>query len=111
MARKSISQFKVNKIKKMLLEGKTSLEVASALGVSAATVNKYRANFKKQGLSFPNNRGRKPSKNITETKVKTEIPNGIRNSSFTYVIDGTNVSFNTRPKTILISKTRMLVEF
>ena len=111
MSRKSISTFKINKIKTMLLEGQTSLEVASALGISAATVNNYRAHFKKQGLSFPNNRGRKPSHPAAEKQIQAEVPQGIRNNEFTYVIDGTNVSFNTRPKTLLISKTRMLVEF
>lgn len=111
MSRKSISTFKINKIKTMLLEGQTSLEVASALGISAATVNNYRTHFKKQGLSFPNNRGRKPSRPAVEKQIQAEVPQGIRNNEFTYVIDGTKVSFNTRPKTLLISKTRMLVEF
>ena len=111
MSRKSISTFKINKIKTMLLEGQTSLEVASALGVSAATVNNCRAHFKKQGLSFPNNRGRKPGRPAVEKQIQAEVPQGISNNEFTYVIDGTNVSFNTRPKTLLISRTRMLVEF
>ena len=112
MARKSISANKKNTIKNMLLQGKTSLEIAELLKISSATVSNYRASFKKQGLEFPNNRGRKPS-SITEhpSAIAPKVPTGIRNSSFTYVIDGTNVSFNTRPKTLLISKDRMLVEF
>lgn len=111
MARKSISTNKKNIIKKMLLEGKTSLEIAELLKISSATVSNYRATFKKQGLEFPNNRGRKPSKVDRPAAIAPKIPVDIRNSSFTYIIDGTNVSFNTRPKTLLISKNRMLVEF
>ena len=79
--------------------------------VTSATVSNYRASFKKQGMSFPNNRGRKAKTIAYSTTQTPKVPAGIKNESFTYVIDGTNVSFNHRPKTLLISKHRMLVEF
>lgn len=111
MARKSLSTYKINTIKKLLLEGKTSSEISKLLKISSATVSNYRASFKKQGMSFPNNRGRKAKTIAYSTTQTPKVPAGIKNESFTYVIDGTNVSFNHRPKTLLISKHRMLVEF
>ena len=111
MARKSLSTYKINTIKKLLLEGKTSAEISELLKISSATVSNYRASFKKQGMSFPNNRGRK-AKSVNHVTTQTlEVPADIKNDSFTYVIDGTHVSFNHRPKTLLISKHRMLVDF
>ena len=52
MGRKSLSTYKINTIKKLLHEGKTSSEISELLKISSATVSNYRASFKKQGMSF-----------------------------------------------------------
>ena len=49
MGRKSLSANKLNKIKKLLSENYTSKEIAAELKISSATVNNYRAHFKKKG--------------------------------------------------------------
>lgn len=109
MPRKSLTTNKINTIKKLLLDGKTSFEISELLKISSATVSNYRASFKKQGMSFPDNRGRKRKNNLKNQT--SEVSTGIKNKSFTYVINGTRVSFNHPPKSLLISKHRMLVEF
>ncbi len=119
MGRKGISRSIKNKIKKLLFEGHTSKEVASELGISVATINNYRLRFKSQGEQFPNTRGRRPknknaknSEMISASKSEEErVVKGVKYSEFTYIIDGTKIIFNSRPKTLLISKKRMLVEF
>jgi len=119
MGRKGLSKTISNKIRKHLSEGLTSKEISIALGISAATVNNYRLRFKTQGEQFPNTRGRRPNiknANVSEatsaSKSKEEqIVKGAKYSEFTYIIDGTKIIFNSRPKTLLISKKRMLVEF
>ena len=51
MGRKSISNYKLKKLKKFLSDGKTSNEISELLKVSTATVSNYRAYFKKKGES------------------------------------------------------------
>ena len=88
-------------------------------GVSAATINNFKAHFRKQGDQFPNNRGRRPgtpnktAKKTTKTpKAKSNINlvEGATNNDYTYIIDGTKITFGTKPKSIMIGKKRMVVE-
>ena len=119
MGRKGISKTITSKIRKFLIEGRTSKEVADELGISAATVNNYRLLFKNKGDQFPNTRGRRPGSKKENVKKELKTVNMVsettvkdaKYSEFTYIIDGTKVIFNSRPKTLLISKKRMLVEF
>jgi hypothetical protein len=119
MARKPLDPTLIEQIRELLLNGNTNLEVSKALNISAPTVAKYRATFKQSGIVFPGKRGRK-KKVQTKAGLKTkaiklapsnDVLDAIKNSDFTYIIDGTKVSFNSRPKSLLISKKRMLVEF
>ena len=113
MARKPLDPALIQQIRELLLKGNTNLEVSKALNISAPTVANYRAKFKQSGIVFPGKRGRKKKVQTKAIKLapSNDVLDSIKNSDFTYIIDGTKVSFNSRPKSLLISKKRMLVEF
>lgn len=60
MAKKHLSKADIKSLSEMLKSGKTNAEVASHFKVSLATVNNHRTRLKREGMSFPSKRGRKP---------------------------------------------------
>ena len=56
MSRKRLDANGVAQVRELLLSGKTASETAELVGMSAATINNLKAQFKKQGDVFPNNR-------------------------------------------------------
>ena len=119
MSRKRLNPKEIEQVRQMLLSGQTSEEVSTSMGVSAATINNFKAHFRKQGDQFPNNRGRRPgtpnkkSKNPPKTskaKSTTKIIEGASSNDYTYIIDGIKITFGTKPKSIIIGKKRMVVE-
>ena len=99
---------------KLLKTGNTSEQCAEQMGVSAPTINNLRAQFKKEGETFPNNRGRKRlSKNKTPQLVRSSPQETISSTSadYDYLINGIQIKFTQKPKTVRIGKNRFFVEF
>ena len=120
MSRKRLNPDEIEQVRQLLLSGQTSEEVSTTMGVSAATINNFKAHFRKQGDQFPNNRGRRPgtpNKTVKNDpkKLKAEsnakIIQGAKNEDYTYLVDGIKITFATKPKTIMIGKKRLVVEF
>ena len=98
----------------LLKAGNTSEQCAEKLGVSAPTINNLRVQFKKDGVVFPNNRGRKKlSKNKTSqsSKISTQESNLPKSSDYEYLINGIRIKFMQKPKTVRIGINRFFVEF
>ena len=119
MSRKRLNPEEIEQVRQMLLSGQTSEEVSTTMGVSAATINNFKAHFRKQGDQFPNNRGRRPgtpnkkSKKTPKTSKassNTKTIEGALNDDYAYIIDGIKITFGTKPKSIMISKKKMVVE-
>ena len=100
---------------KLLKEGNTSEQCAEAMGVSAPTINNLRAQFKKDGETFPNNRGRKKlsTKKVSSSVKKDRAAASASTDSkdFDYLINGIKIIFTAQPKTVRIGKNRFYVEF
>ena len=100
---------------KLLKEGNTSEQCAEVMGVSAPTINNLRAQFKKDGETFPNNRGRKKLsvKKVASSEKKDRAAASASTDSkdFDYLINGIKIKFTTQPKTVRIGKNRFYVEF
>ena len=120
MSRKRLNPDEIEQVRQMLLSGQTSEEVSTTMGVSAATINNFKAHFRKQGDKFPNNRGRRPGtpnktakKGAKTSKAQSSarIIEGAKNEDYTYLIDGIKITFGSKPKTIMIGKKRLVVEF
>ena len=99
MGRKAISKYKLNKIKALLTEGKTSKEIAALLNISTASVSNYRAYFKKKGDLKETN---KSLNNIGKKEIE---------SNFTYTINGTQLKFIQKPKSIIIGVNELIIDF
>lgn len=106
----------INKIKSLLSEGKTSKEISSLLKISTATVSNYRGYFKKKGeidLSKNNNNATNTveGNNINNnTSIKSEMPSKSFKSNYSYIINGTELRFKHKPKSILIGKNELVIE-
>lgn len=115
MAAKRLKTAEIDKVRELLLEGNTAAQTAEIMGVSAATINNYKAYFKKHGDKFPDNRGRKPKSGKKATASKTaatsNVYNGTAGSDYQYVINGIKISFSDRPKSLRIGKKGMVVEY
>ena len=114
MGRKTITTYKLNKIKKLVNEGKTIKEIAEILKISTATVANYRSNFKKKGeiaisskktMSADNVLIKKEDKQNLNIKTPTsEI------KEYTYIINGTKLTFDTQPKEIIFAVDKIIIE-
>ena len=109
-AQKRLTTNDLEVLRQLLLKGYTSIEAATEMGVSVATVSNYRAHFKKKGDTFPNNRGRKPK---NSSKTRETVTNSSRSFSdaYKYSINGLIVTFSDRPKSLRIGKKGMVVEY
>ena len=115
MGRKAISNYKLNKIKALLTEGKTSKEIAALLKISTASVSNYRAYFKKKGEITILKKNNKPQ-SISEKEIKnTTLLNTDSSdaksleSDYTYIINGTQIKFMQKPKSITIGINELII--
>lgn len=112
MAGKRLKTAEIDKVRELLLAGKTAAETAEHMGVSAATINNYKAYFKKHGDKFPDNRGRKPKAGKKSASATTSNSySGTVGSEYQYVVNGIKISFSDRPKSLRIGKKGMVVEY
>ena len=114
MGRKTITTYKLNKIKKLVNEGKTIKEIAEILKISAATVANYRAYFKKKGeitlpskktISAKNPQITKEDKQNLNVKMPTS-----KHKRYTYLVNGTKLIFDSQPKEIIFTENKIIVE-
>ena len=125
MKNKRLKEQEKKNVRSLLLEGKTSKQVAEIMAVSVATINNLRALFKKDGDNFTKKKltsqasiSTKPklkltSKNQIATKLKKNIINkdAPQNSEYVYNINGTSISFIDKPKSIQIGKNKIIVNY
>lgn len=112
MAAKRLKTAEIDKVRELLLEGNTAAQTAEIMGVSAATINNYKAYFKKHGDKFPDNRGRKPKsekKSASPKAANVYSSNSV--ADYQYVVNGIKISFSDRPKTLRIGKKGLVVEY
>jgi predicted transcriptional regulator len=116
MGRKSISTYKLNKIKKLLSESYTSKEIATELKISSATVSNYRAYFKKKGelnINHSNDTlvpsGKKNILNKSSSLKVSKTTNSF-STSYKYIVNGTIINFKQKPKSITIGKSEFVVD-
>ncbi|MFM1877479.1 MAG: hypothetical protein RLZZ241_345 [Bacteroidota bacterium] len=112
MAGKRLKTTEIDKVRELLLAGNTAAQAADIMGVSAATINNYKAYFKKHGDKFPDNRGRKPKSVKKAAIAKTaNVFSGNSGSDYHYTVNGIKISFSDRPKSLRIGKKGMVVEY
>ena len=125
MKNKRLKEQEKKNVRSLLLEGKTSKQVAEIMAVSVATINNHRALFKKNGDTFTKNKltSQAPistkskvtltSKNQIDTKLKKKKTNinTPQNSEYIYNINGTSISFIDKPKSIQIGKNKIIVDY
>jgi len=125
MKSKRIKEQDKNNIRSLLIEGKTSKQVAEIMDVSMSTINNLRALFKKDGDTFTKKKiisqasiSAKPktkltSKNqITKTLKKNKTDQDKPQiSEYIYKINGTSISFIDKPKSIQIGKNKIIVDY
>lgn len=115
MGRKSLSTYKSNKIKKLVNEGKTIRDISNELKISTATVANYRAYFKKKG-EIITSKNQTLSSKISPTR-KDEVVNLIINNpiseskEFNYIINGTKLTFDSKPKEIKFYDNKIIIEY
>jgi transposase len=107
--RKRLQNKEIEVLRELLLNGSTSAEAAQQMEVSIATVSNYRAYFKKKGDIFPNNRGRK-SKNYSTSQSQPPTKQAFLDT-YKYNINGLQVTFSDKPKSLRIGKRGMVVEY
>ena len=117
MGRKPISTTTIDRIKILLKSGYTSKQVSNELKISVPTVNNYKAKLVNQNIL----EGRRVKVNktpinatFTPAVAKPNGPSKKINTNFrdfSYVVDGSQVIFKSRPKKLIISKTEMHIEF
>ena len=125
MKSKRLKEQDKDNIRSLLIEGKTSKQVAEIMAVSVATINNLRALFKKDGDTFTKNKLTSQASISTKPKTKLTSKNQIsktlkknktdqdRPQTFEYIykINGTSISFIDKPKSIQIGKNKIIVDY
>ena len=125
MKSKGLKEEDKNNIRSLLIEGKTSKQVAEIMDVSMSTINNIRALFKKDGDTFTKKKiisqasiSAKPktkltSKNQISKTLKKNKTDQDRPQTFEYIykINGTSISFIDKPKSIQIGKNKIIVDY
>ena len=125
MKSKRLKEKDKNNIRSLLIEGKTSKQVAEIMDVSMSTINNIRALFKKDGDTFTKKKLTSQASISTRSKVKLTSKNEIgtklkkkktnintpQNSEYIYNINGTSISFIDKPKSIQIGKNKIIVDY
>ena len=116
MGRKSISTYKLNKIKNLLSESYTTKQIATELKISSATVSNYRAYFKKKDeLNITHNNdplissGKQNIINKSSSSKVSKTTNSF-SASYKYIVNGTIINFKQKPMSITIGKSEFIVE-
>ena len=125
MKTKRLKEQEKKNVRSLLVEGKTSKQVAEIMAVSVATINNHRALFKKNGDTFTKKKLTSQAPISTKSKVtltsKNEIGTKLKkkktnintpqNSEYIYNINGTSISFIDKPKSIQIGKNKIIVNY
>ena len=114
MGRNTITNYKSSKIKKLVNEGKTIKEIAEILKISTSTVANYRAYYKKKGEITMLSKKTISAKNSQTTKevkqnLNVKIPNS-ETKGYTYIINGTKLEFDSKPKEIIFGESKIIIE-
>lgn len=134
MPKKHLSKADIKSLSEMLKSGKTNAEVAAHFKVSLATVNNHRTRLKREGMSFPSKRGRKPKLHAAGASAASlnsialsqvvaakaskkagsraeKISTAVPMEQYDFVINGVRVSVSGKAKDVHIGKAAMVINF
>ncbi len=112
---KHLNKKQIATLSDMLMSGKTNAEVAEFFKVSVATVNNHRTRLKREGMSFPSKRGRRPKlENIKEENMPSAsktVSTKVKMENYDFIINGVVVTVSGKAKNVHIGQDSMEVNF
>jgi transposase len=114
---KHLNKKQLSELSEMLKSGKTNAEVAEHFKVSVATVNNHRTRMKREGISFPSKRGRRPKNQSSSTNYKAvdkqakTISTKVKMENYNFIINGVVVTVSGKAKNVHIGQDSMEVNF
>ena len=100
------------------MEGKTSKEIAALLKISTASVSNYMSYFKKKGEINILKKTKNSQNKISEKEIKTATLLNTNSSctkslesNYTYFINGTQIKFIQKPKSITIGINELIIDY
>jgi len=114
---KHLNKKQLSELSEMLKSGKTNAEVAEHFKVSLATVNNHRTRMKREGMSFPSKRGRRPknqsgsSNSKAVEKLAKTISTKVKMENYNFIINGVVVTVSGKAKNMHIGQESMEVNF
>jgi len=115
---KHLNKKQLSELSDLLKSGKTNAEVAEHFKVSVATVNNHRTRMKREGMSFPSKRGRRPKeqsgvvkKEKAMAKESQTISTKVKMENYNFIINGVVVTVSGRAKNFHIGQDSMEVNF
>ncbi len=115
---KHLTKKQLSELSDMLKSGKTNSEVAEHFKISVATVNNHKTRMKRDGMSFPSKRGRRPKTHKTDISIEKsaikesqKITSKVKMENFNFIINGVVVTVSGRAKNVHIGQDSMEVNF
>ena len=115
---KHLNKKQLSELSDMLKTGKTNAEVAEHFKVSVATVNNHRTRMKREGMSFPSKRGRRPKemsgfvkKEKSMAKESQTLSTKVKMENYNFIINGVVVTVSGRAKNVHIGQESMEINF
>jgi len=115
MSKKHLTKKQLSDLSEMLKSGKTNAEVADFFKVSVATVHNHRTRLKREGMSFPSKRGRRPKQVIDKKEVSPAVSKTVttkvKMENYNFIINGVVVTVSGKAKNVHIGQDSMEVNF
>jgi len=115
---KHLNKIQIKELSEILKSGTTNTEAAQLFNVSVATINNHRTRMKREGMSFPSKRGRRPKeqsgvvkKEKSIAKESQTISTKVKMENYKFIINGVMVTVSGRAKNVHIGQDSMEVNF
>lgn len=116
MANKRLSLQDVDNMKNMVLRGVAPEDIAKHFNIAISSVHNYKNRFKKEGLKFPDVRGKRPTGSVDVKSSVTsagsgQTVTGTGTNMVNFVVNGVSVQVSSDAKNVSINKDKVEISF
>ena len=116
MKYKRLSKDEIEEMKTMVQQGVAPEDLAQRFGIAISSVHNYKKQFKAQGVSFPNVKGKRPTgaKPSGVVAGKGSLPKSTPepiHTGYKFVVNGVSVQVDGQAKNVVIGNGTIQIDF
>lgn len=117
MKYKRLSKNEIDEMKAMVQQGVAPEDLAQRFGIAISSVHNYKKQFKAQGMSFPNVKGKRPVGTAKPSGVvagRGSVPKSTPepiHTGYKFVVNGVSVQVDGQAKNVVIGNGTIQIDF